>query len=165
GILLSVGAGTGLIFILRWFWWRISAYTEIAGMLASVSIALVFYFIKPDWPAWVVMVVSIAATTICWVTVTMLTPPTSPATLARFYTLIRPFGRGWKKFAPDYNPKNNQGFGGQILCMFIGSISVYTALFAVGLYLYGNMVACLACAVVAVAGGWLLLRMWNVVKQ
>ena len=164
GILLSVGAGTGLIFILRWFWWRISAYTEIAGMLASVSIALVFYFIKPDWPDWVVMVVSIAATTVCWVTVTFLTPPTSPETLARFYTLIRPFGRGWQRFASDYSPVNNQGFGGQMLCMFIGSVSVYAALFAFGLFLYGNTIACLICAAISAWGGWLLLRMWNGVK-
>ncbi|MDZ4822069.1 MAG: sodium:solute symporter family protein [Flavobacteriales bacterium] len=160
-LLLSIGAGTGLIFILRWFWWRISAYSEIAGMVISFVVALSFFFIKPEWPAWVVMVVSVGITTIGWFVVTFITPPTAAQTLANFYTKIKPYGTGWKKFAPDYSQKNNKSLGTQVMCMFIGCITVYSALFATGFFIYGNVMAAVFLALIAMVGGYSLFALWK----
>ena len=101
-ILLSIGAGTGLIFILRWFWWRINAATEIAGMVISFVVAVFFQFaweplgLRPLAGHWQ-LVASVAVTTILWLLATFLTPPTDDATLMRFYRQIRHSGPGWTR--------------------------------------------------------------------
>src|SRR5258708_29902403 len=100
-ILLQVGAGTGLIFLLRWFWWRINAWSEIAGMGISFVVAIYFQFVHaalgfaPLAPT-VQLVIGIAITTVGWLVVTFLTPPTDRATLQAFYDRILPVRPGWK---------------------------------------------------------------------
>ena len=96
-ILLQIGAGTGLIFLLRWYWWRINAWGEVAAMVISFSVALYFGFLHeslgfPVWGASTQLVIGVAITTVGWFAVTMLTPPTDAATLRRFYEEIRPLG-------------------------------------------------------------------------
>src|SRR5205807_2360803 len=96
-ILLQIGAGTGSIFLLRWFWWRINAWSEIAGMAISFVVAVYFQFVHralglaPLAPT-VQLVIGVAVTTAGWLAVTFLTPPTDRATLQAFYDRIRPMG-------------------------------------------------------------------------
>lgn len=140
-VLLQIGAGTGLIFILRWFWMRINAYTEIAGMVISFAYALAVVFIKPAYSDWVILCVGILLTTAGWLLVTFLTPETSQEQLLTFYKKIRPAGRSWKKRfgeletadAPDQVP-----MALRVLSVPVATVLVYSALFATGSLLYGD---------------------------
>ena len=148
-LLLLLGAGTGLIYILRWFWWRINAVTEIVAMVASLVIAAYLTFLHdklgffPLEP-YMKTILGAVLTTIVWVIATFITPPESQETLVNFYQKIRPGGAGWN---PVLQKAQEAGVAidkvpGQlpleILCMIIGSITVYSALFATGQWIYGH---------------------------
>ena len=97
-LLLSVGAGTGLLYLLRWFWWRINAWWEIAAMASSFVVAVGFFIAGRqglEIPAHVSLLVSVAITTVVWLAVTWLTPPTDQSVLVAFYRRVRPAGPGW----------------------------------------------------------------------
>ena len=101
-ILLQIGAGTGLIFLLRWFWHRVNVWSELAGMTISFLVAIHFAWVHdalglPPLDAWQQLVVGVAITTVGWVGVTLATSPADAATLQRFYDKIRPMGRGWAR--------------------------------------------------------------------
>jgi len=134
-LLLSIGAGTGLLFLLRWFWSRINAWSEIAAMLLSFIVSLYFEF-GPfvDLLAWEKMVLSVGFTTVGWVVVTLVTPPEEKTTLDRFNADLA-LGKGEVK-------------RGMILTLF-ATLGIYAALFAVGSMIYGNSVAALALGFVA----------------
>jgi Na+/proline symporter len=144
-ILLQIGAGTGLIFLLRWFWWRINVWSEISAMIISFLVALYFQFVHEALgfaafhPA-VALVVGVAITTVVWVTVTFLTAPVDGETLQRFYDRIRPFARGWKK-AVEIRAEAGGAAGSAsagLLAWALGCLAVYSALFATGYLLYGR---------------------------
>jgi SSS family solute:Na+ symporter len=157
-VLLQIGAGTGLIFILRWFWMRINAYAEIAGMVVSFLFALSMLFIDHQLDDWMVLCLGVAVTTIGWLSVMYLTPATDDAQLKVFYERIRPAGRMWRtKFgALPKNIEDGVALPMQILSVFIGTVLVYAALFATGQVLYGNSrAAMLLYALAAVCSLWL----------
>ncbi|MBC6995310.1 sodium:solute symporter family protein [Neolewinella lacunae] len=160
-ILLQVGAGTGLIFILRWFWWRINAFTEIAGMFISFAVALFMHFVYPllglpELLPWQVLLLGIAITTVGWLAVTFMTRPTDEATLQSFYLRIKPGGPGWgpvEASLPEDTVATGSGklaFG--ILAMLVGAVAVYAVLFATGFYLYGNLTGTLVASGIALVG-------------
>lgn len=160
-ILLQIGAGTGLIFILRWFWWRINAYTEIAGMFISFAVALFMNFAYPklglpELASWEVLLIGIAITTIGWLAVTFMTRPTDNATLQNFYQRIKPGGPGWGPVeatlpaGTQFTGSGKLAFG--ILAMLVGAMAVYAVLFATGFYLYGNLTGTLVAAALAGLG-------------
>lgn len=160
-ILLQIGAGTGLIFILRWFWWRINAYTEIAGMFISFVVALFLEFGwaplgLPDLAGHEKLLLGIALTTIGWLAVTFMTKPTDRETLERFYTKIHPGGPGWQPIADNLpagvTVSADEHMALRVGAVFIGAIAVYSVLFATGFYLYGNLSATLISAFIAVLG-------------
>ncbi|MBT3243177.1 MAG: Na+:solute symporter [Bacteroidetes bacterium] len=178
-ILLQIGAGTGLIYILRWFWWRINAYTEITGMVVSFMVAIYFEFIQPSTSVgelathWELLI-GVGITTVCWLTVTLLTKPAEKKTLRSFYALVHPGGPGWKKVIEeaeqDGQPIVTEKTKGWdvptgILCMVLGSFSVYFALFATGYFIYGNIVAALSLSGATVAAVILLMRFWKKLKM
>jgi SSS family solute:Na+ symporter len=136
-ILMQIGAGTGLIFILRWFWWRINAWTEISGMVISFIVAIVLEIVAPELVAPnYKLLVGVGITTIGWLTVTFLTQPETEETLRGFAKHVNPTV-GWK----DYRSNEVVVTGNlplQILGMFLGCVIVYTALFATGSFIYGN---------------------------
>ncbi|MFM1874907.1 MAG: hypothetical protein RL266_644 [Bacteroidota bacterium] len=138
-ILMQIGAGTGAIFILRWFWWRINAWTEISGMVISFLVAIVLEIIAPDIvPPNFKLVVGVGITTMGWLTVTFLTQPESEATLKAFAKHVNPT-IGWKAYRPEgVAVAGNLPL--QILGMFLGCVVVYTALFATGSFVYGNVI-------------------------
>ncbi|MFH2043240.1 MAG: sodium:solute symporter family protein [Acidobacteriota bacterium] len=173
-ILLQIGAGTGLLFILRWFWWRINPVSEITAMGVSFVIAIYFQFIHPltGLPAIatpVQLVTGVSLTTISWILVTLLTKPSDKHTLRSFYSLVRPGGPGWKKVLEeaekDGEPVDADGEGWDvpagIVCMALGCLAVYSALFATGNFIYGKILLGAVLASVALISTYLLTKAWK----
>jgi SSS family solute:Na+ symporter len=172
-ILLQIGAGTGLIFILRWFWWRINAWTELTGMLVSFAVALIFLILKKtealELLAWQELLAGVSITTLSWVIVTFVTRPTDDKVLRSFYRLVRPGGIGWdkviKKAELDGEAITETATMGDlphgILCMIAGCLAVYSTVFATGYYMYGNLTPAVICTVLAGAGVIFLAVVWK----
>lgn len=169
-ILLQIGAGTGLIFILRWFWWRINAYTEIAGMFISFVVALGLEFVWPVVSTYELLdyqklLIGVTITTIGWLAVTYATRPTDMETLHNFYAITRPGGPGWDPVVTTLPEQIDTAEDGQlplrILGMLVGAVAVYATLFATGLFLYGETVNALIATVVAVATTVGLFTIWK----
>ena len=147
-IILMFGAGTGLIFILRWFWWRINAWSEIAAMISSgiISIALtnekIFSLIFNEYglPLYMKLPLIVFITTIIWLTVTFITPADDNETLINFYKKTKPGGPGWsfiKKLDNIDNEEDKWIVPSGILCMIFGFLMIYSALFSTGYFIYG----------------------------
>jgi len=166
-LLLLLGAGTGLIYILRWFWWRINAMTEIIAMIASLIIAGYFTFADHGLKSWHTIVIGSLLTTIIWVVSTYLTRPTDDETLRNFYRKIKPGGNGWdavirKAQAEGVPLKKEQGqLPLEILCVLIGTVTVFSALFATGNWIYVNVGTAILFTLVALGGGAFLFWAWN----
>lgn len=168
-ILLQIGAGTGLIFILRWFWWRINAYTEITGMIVSFLIALYFEFIHDlifsfKFNTDEQLIIGVSITTFSWLIVTYLTKPTNIIILSDFYNLIKPKGIGWNgflKLAKQNNIDVNRQKGSFIpnfISMLLGIVIIYCSLFLIGFILYSNFIASLILFFIVVISILLFIR-------
>jgi SSS family solute:Na+ symporter len=173
-ILLQIGAGTGLLFILRWFWWRINPYSELTAMGVSFVVACYFQFVHPvtGLPALsthVQLCTGVAVTTVCWISVTLCTRPSDDATLRSFYRLVRPGGPGWKnvieKARDDKDPIEERtaqwDVPAGILCMVFGCFAIYSTLFATGYWIYGNFTPAVVLTLIAVVTIVLLGRFWS----
>ena len=163
-ILLQIGAGTGLIFLLRWFWWRINAWGEIAAMLMSFVIAVYLHFgharlgFAPLDPA-AALVIGVTITTFSWLAVTLLTPPTDRVVLQSFYDRIRPYPAGWRRAVDTCGAEGAaDDIAASLLAWFLGCVAVYASLFATGYLLYGREGIGLLCVAVAIASGYALGR-------
>ena len=187
-IILMFGAGTGLIFILRWFWWRINAWSEISAMFASGVISILFNFtdlgvflfggensmgvmLDPILPAWSRFPLVVLITTVIWVAVTFATPAERPETLRRFYRKIQPGGPGWRgvvEEARDAGEPVDEGtkwtVPSGILAMLLGCVLVYSTMFATGNWIYGHYGLAAALTIVVVLSGWYLSRIWSQIK-
>ena len=157
-LLLMIGAGTGLIYILRWFWWRINAYTEIVAMISSLAIAAYFNFGNSSLEEWEKIVFGAMLTTIVWVVATFVTPPDDEKTLQNFVKKINPGGPGWSKYSmttgePWVLPKG-------ILLMVLGCIAVYSILIGVGQLIYGNPIGYMLIAL-SIISGFGLKQLWK----
>jgi SSS family solute:Na+ symporter len=172
-LLLSIGAGTGLLYLLRWFWWRINAWSEITAMASSFLIAVGLLAAKncgADIPAHLALTGNVAVTTALWVAVTFLTRPADRETLVRFCRLVRPAGPGWRDIrreagvegSPDSLPQAFLGWS-------LGCMMVYAALFGTGSFIYGRLLqgaVCTALAAGSALGLWLILRtMWTTKRE
>ena len=185
-IILMFGAGTGLIFILRWFWWRINAWSEISAMFASgmISILLNFtslstllfdhqtdneIFVEGIFPAWSKFPIVVLITSIVWLTVTFLTKPETDETLRRFYKKTTPGGPGWAKILntfPDTSFIENENkkkwtVPSGILAMILGCFMVYGAMFATGNFLYGNYKLASGLLLLVIFSVFLLIKLWK----
>jgi SSS family solute:Na+ symporter len=142
-ILLQIGAGTGMIFLLRWFWWRINAWSEISAMVISFAVAVWFQFgheavgLQALHPS-LQLVIGVALTTVVWLAVTFATAPTDTATLQDFYDRIRPFGRGWHRVVQVDDTPARGSVTAALSCWLLGCVVVYAALFGTGYILYGR---------------------------
>jgi solute:Na+ symporter, SSS family len=162
-LLLSIGAGTGLIYLLRWFWWRINAWSEISAMASSFLTSLVLFL--RDTPAHPVspvfsLLVTVGITTVVWVTVTLLTEPANRETLISFYRLVRPAGPGWQPIAAEAGPvESPDSLPQSLLGWVLGCTFIYAALFGTGSFIYGKTSQGLVWLALFVASGIGLLRL------
>jgi Na+/proline symporter len=165
-LLIGLGAGTGLVLILRWYWWRINAWSELSAMAASFVFSIALQVIgfnsgdpsSPDYA--IAMLLTVGATTIVWIIVTMLTPPETDATLMRFYTRVRPGGRGWSTVAKWAGFKEDKIPGGALSWVnwLAGVVAVYCVAFALGAWLTGRTVQGWAYTAVAAVAFLLIQR-------
>lgn len=173
-ILLQIGAGTGLLFILRWFWWRINPFSELTAMVVSFLIAVYFQFIHsltglPEINSHWQLVAGVVVTTLAWVFVTLITKPSETATLRRFYALVHPGGPGWAKIVataksdgevfPD--AEKDWDVPTSILCMVLGCFTVYGTLFATGFWIYGNRGPAIVLTVISILAAVTLMFYWR----
>ncbi len=182
-LLITFGAGTGLVFILRWFWWRINAWSEITAMFASgiLSILLVktelgeFLFapetgVLPEWMNYPFVVI---VTTAIWIIVTLMTQPESDETLRSFYKKIQPGGPGWSKVvakakadAVEIVQKDQKwSVPSGITAMLLGVTLVYSIMFATGYWIYGETTLASILTAVAVIAALLLIKVWGKMKE
>jgi SSS family solute:Na+ symporter len=164
-IILQVGAGTGLLYLVRWFWWRVNAWSEVVAMVSSFVVSAGLLVLSKNGfrlSTDVALMVTVAVTTVCWVTTAFLAPQTEMATLIAFYRKVHPFGPGWKKVREAAGiPADASAAGNNIPLALLGWASgcavIWSSLFAVGNFLYGRMDYALALAAVfLVSGGFLL---------
>jgi Na+/proline symporter len=143
-LLLSIGAGTGLIYLLRWFWWRINAWSEVSAMASSFLVSIGFFVagkMGHAAPSTTVLLVTVAVTTVVWLVATYATPPVPQEALAAFYAKVRPAGPGWARVRrvaglPPSPDSPVQALAGWVL----GLAAIYGALFATGAFVYGSVV-------------------------
>jgi len=141
-ILLSIGAGTGLLFLLRWFWWRINATSEVVAMAVSFLAALYFQFADlPDWSPYLKLISGIGVTTAAWILAACLGPKTDAAVLEKFCSELQPQGPGWaavRKRLPASTGVDADNIPRALLNVFVGCFSVYALLFGTGYTIYGQ---------------------------
>ncbi len=167
-ILLQIGAGTGLLFLLRWFWWRINAFSEIAAMVVSFVVAIYFEIIYTgDLVTYQKMLIGVGITSFGWILVTFLTRPTEQNTLKKFYNLIRPHNYGWKPVIKNLSDSEleittkGHSLSTEILLLFLGCVLVYSALFGTGYLLYGKMLLGMSCFIMTIISAVVISKLWK----
>ena len=145
-MILQVGAGTGLLYLVRWFWWRVNAWCEIVAMASSFAVSIVLLVLQTQgvgFSTHVALLATVAITTVCWVATAYLGPETDRAVLIEFYRKTRPAGPGWTRIREAAGPFTDAGNVDNIplalLGWFAGCTAIWAALFAEGNYLYGRM--------------------------
>jgi hypothetical protein len=172
-IILQIGAGTGLLFLLRWFWWRINAATELTAMVVSFVIAVYFQaagtlgWIGGGLTDWERLLFIVVATTAAWLAVTFLTRPTSEETLIRFYQTVKPGGPGWgpvfrraKERGLDLEGETESDLPYALTCALLGAVGIYSLLFATGFVLYSRFGLGILFGAVAVAALSGIVALW-----
>ncbi|HEY7612712.1 MAG TPA: sodium:solute symporter family protein [Gemmatimonadales bacterium] len=165
-ILIGIGAGTGAVFILRWYWWRINAWSEISAMLTSFVVAGILHLLGVDAADTssrdyaLAMLVTVGISTAVWITVTLLTPPEPDHVLEAFYRRVRPGGPGWRRIATRLGYADDRIPGGVLSWVnwVAGVAAVYTSLFGLGAILTGRPLAGLVYGVIAVVAFSLIHR-------
>jgi Na+/proline symporter len=173
-IILQIGAGTGLLYLVRWFWWRVNAWCEVVAMLSSFLVSLVLLVLaRAGSPVSThkALLITVAVTTICWVATAFLGPETDHDVLVRFYEKVRPFGPGWERVRQQAGlPRNFSSAAGDNVPLALvgwvsGSATVWSALFTVGNLLYGRYGYALGLLLLFLASGAVLLhvvrRLWS----
>ena len=174
-IILQVGAGTGLLYLLRWFWWRITAWCEVVAMVSSFGISVLLLILKQQkllqLPTHQALLLTIAVTTLAWVLTALFGPQTDREVLLSFYRKVRPFGPGWKPIQEAAGGSLQAGHGRAeniplaMVGWSAGCATIWSSLFAVGNLLYGRMGMALALGLVFVLSGavliWVVNRLWS----
>ncbi|MBL30692.1 MAG: Na+:solute symporter [Flavobacteriaceae bacterium] len=177
-ILLQIGAGTGLLFILRWFWYRINIYSEISAMVVSFLVALYLQIVHPRIGFEVIstevqLIIGVSVTTISWVLITYLTPSEDKRVLRDFYKKIQPGGIGWKKVVNDAK-KDGVNIEGDkeawdvptgIICMILGCLAVYSILFSIGSFLYSKFEVATLLLAISIVSLFFLQKAWKRLKM
>jgi Na+/proline symporter len=175
-VILQIGAGTGLLYLVRWFWWRVTAWCEIVAMASSFAISMLFLILNKSGCApgtQYQLLITVICTTVCWLATAYLGPRTDPLVLAEFYRKIHPFGPGWRRVrvqagiseaeAAMYARSDN--FPMALLGWFAGCTMIWSALFTVGNFLYGRTNYALALLAVFVVSATIVIevvrRLWK----
>jgi Na+/proline symporter len=168
-LLLSIGAGTGLLYLLRWFWWRINAWSEIAAMASSFLLAVAVLVLRRQGYAissTVSLVVTVGLTTAIWVAATLLTAPTDRQTLQGFYRIVRPAGPGWaeiREVCGGLAPADD--LRAATVGTLAATLAIYSALFGTGHWLMGHTTAAAMSAVLFAGSAFVtfraIVRLWQ----
>ena len=158
-LLLMIGAGTGLIYLLRWFWWRINAYTEIVAMISSLIIAYYFNFYSHNLESWQEIIIGALLTTATWIIATFITPPDDEKTLKNFVKKVNPGGPGWKNYSSNHAGEQWSVPIG-LLCMLCGTTSVYGVLLGVGSVIYGHYQTAIILIGISIISSFVLFKAW-----
>jgi Na+/proline symporter len=166
-IILQIGAGTGLLYLVRWFWWRVNAWCEVVAMVSSFLVSLALLILAKNgvhFSTHVALVATVAFTTVCWVTTAYVGPQTDRDVLVEFYKKVRPFGPGWTHIREEagLGADTARTVGDNIPLALLGWVTgctvIWSALFTVGNFLYGRMGYALSLLGVFVVSGLILLR-------
>lgn len=170
-IILQVGAGTGLLYLVRWFWWRVNAWCEVVAMISSFVISVAFITLEKEGvystTSATKLILTIIATTICWVLAAYLAPQTDRQTLIAFYRKVCPSGPGWEPIRQEAGiskteiAKTGDSMPQALLGWVAGCTVIWSALFTVGNILYGRTAQALALGAVFVVSGLILIRVVN----
>ena len=173
-LILQVGAGTGLLYLVRWFWWRVNAWCAVVAMISSFGISLLFLVLHragADISSHKALVTTVAVTTVCWVLTAFLGPETDRRTLIDFYRKTRPFGPGWKAIREEAGisieeaQATHQNIPLGLLGWVAGCTVIWSSLFTVGNFLYGRVDYALGLLGVFCASGlvllWVINRLWG----
>jgi len=173
-VLISIGAGTGLLYLLRWFWWRINAWCEVVAMAGSFTISVVFFVMRKTGhaqPFANTVIYSVAATTVCWLVAAFVSSPTRLEKLVEFYLKVRPSGPGWKRIRQEAGvseaeaARHGDHMGMATLGWIAGCLAIWSSLFAIGQFLYGRMTLAFLLAGAFVVSAAVLLfvinRLWD----
>ena len=180
-ILLLTGAGSGAVYILRWFWWRINAITEIVTMIVATILAVILVLFVDDATVatdildgfTVKLLITTAIVTVSWLAATFLTEAENEEVLRKFYQLTKPGGPGWEKVVTDAIADGepcDDGTGTdwqmpkQILLVVIGCLAIYTSLFAIGGFVYGNLIQGFSLGIISVIAVFALFRIMKTLK-
>lgn len=172
-IILQIGAGTGLLYLVRWFWWRVNAWCEVVAMVSSFAVSLALLLLRRNGHPLdtdKALLITIALTTLCWVLTAFLGPVTDRATLIEFCKKVRPFGPGWRRIREEAGLGGHDGSAARdniplaLLGWLAGCTAIWSALFTVGNFLYGRLNFAFPLLAVFVASGLVLLhvihRLW-----
>jgi Na+/proline symporter len=171
-LILQVGAGTGLLYLVRWFWWRVNAWCEVVAMVASFSISVLLVALRrygARLGTHEELLITVALTTVCWVAAAYLGPATDRKTLINFYRKVRPFGPGWRRIRAEAGisaaeaaaAEEHENIPLALLGWVTGCAVIWSALFAIGNLLYGRYDYALALLAVFMASGLALIRVIN----
>ena len=175
-IILQVGAGTGLLYLVRWFWWRVNAWCEVNAMVSSFVFSVLLLVLRKFGfavPTHYALILTVAVTTVSWMLTAFLGPRTDRETLVAFYRKVRPFGPGWKAVRREAGITEAEAKAGGTHESFplalagwvSGSLTIWSALFTVGNFLYGRTTWALVLLAVFVGSGLVLIkvvnRLWN----
>jgi Na+/proline symporter len=166
-ILMQIGAGTGLLFILRWFWWRINAICELVAMVVSFVIAVFFQLVDSGMESWQQLLAGVGVTTVSWLATALLTKPADEQTLKAFCVRTNPGGAGWRRI---YKVLEAEGLEVQgdavniprgVLRIALGCSMVYAALFSMGFWLYDQPAPATVLSIIAAASAFALVKTWS----
>ena len=169
-IILQVGAGTGLLYLVRWFWWRVNAWCEVNAMISSFVFSMLLLVLRKFgvfMPTHYALILTVAVTTISWMLTAFLGPQTDKAKLISFYRKVRPFGPGWKAIRREAGISEADGkatgdsFPVALIGWVSGSLTIWSALFMVGNVLYGRWVYAGVLFAVFAASGLVLIKVVN----
>jgi solute:Na+ symporter, SSS family len=165
-LILQIGAGTGLLYLLRWFWWRINAWCEVVAMVSSFAISLILFALNKNGlklSTDVALIITVAFTTLCWMLTAFFGPPTDRQTLIDFYRKVRPFGPGWRRIQleagiPDSERDPGTNIPLALLGWVSGCVAIWSGLFTMGNFLYGRTGMGFALLLAFIASGLVVLR-------
>src|SRR6266568_860247 len=167
-LLIVTGAGTGTVLLLRWFWWRVNAWSEVSAMIVAAAVSL-YLQLQLKWDSdqprdfAYLMLVTVGITTVAWLVVTLLTSPEPRETLLKFYQRVHPEGPGWKRIAVESMSNGTYESGGlaaQFANWVLGCVLIYTSLFGIGKLVFKEWGIGLVCMAAALAAAMLIS--WNI---
>jgi hypothetical protein len=166
-ILLSIGAGTGLLYIVRWFWWRVTAWCEVTAMVVSLVTAAGFPVLLPGLSFAQTTILQVVVTTLCWLIPAFIGPQTDRSKLIEFYKKVHPAGPGWTKIrlealvTEETAALHGDHMGMATAGWVSGCVLIWSSLFAIGNLLYGRMALVWTLTPVFIVSGMVLLYVIN----